>query len=64
MGRLIWQLRYAWMALRSPYAFTPLSAWCEAVASWDHNETDRGPYPMPTPGEALYEDAMEWRYGG
>lgn len=63
IARLFWQWRYARLALRSPYEFTPLAAWREASASWGVWDTERGDEPMPTPGEAIYEDAMEWRYG-
>lgn len=61
IARLIWQFRYARMALRSPYVFTVLEAWCEASASWEENQAQRGNDPMPTPGEAIYWDQFEWR---
>lgn len=61
MARILWCLRYARMALRSPYDFTPLSAWHEAWASWEMNNDERGSDPMPVPGEAIYHDQFEWR---
>lgn len=60
LHRLIWQLRYARLALNSRYEFTPWSAWSEARASWDMNNAERGNDPMPSPREAIAEDAFEW----
>lgn len=60
MSRVLWQLGYAYRAVRSRYEITPLEAWGEACASWDMNNDERGRGPMPTPAEALYEDQYEW----
>lgn len=60
MGRLLWQIGYAWRAFRSPYEISLVEAWGEAVASWEMNDDDRCCYPMPTPAEALYQDQYEW----
>lgn len=32
----------------------------EACASWDMNNAERGNDPMPSPREAIAEDAFEW----
>jgi hypothetical protein len=60
LHRLMWQLRYARLALRSRYQFTPWSAWSEASASWEMNNDERGDEPIPTPREAISQDAYEW----
>lgn len=60
--RLIWQFQYARYALRSPYQFTVREAWQEAAASWEENNDNRLNDPMPTPGEAIYEDQYEWGF--
>lgn len=59
--RLLWQAAYARLCLRSRYDFTVLSAWQEAVASWEHwsGECPVGE-PMPPPAEILQEDMFEW----
>lgn len=62
MNRLLWCARYAILALRSRYAFTPLSAWQEAWASWEMNDQERGDEVMPTPLEAIRQDAYEWQF--
>lgn len=63
MTRIIWRVRYALLALRSRYEFTPFTAWEEAGASWDAWDEMRGEEVMPSPLEAIREDALEWRYG-
>ncbi|RSV15644.1 hypothetical protein CA235_07260 [Sphingomonas sp. ABOLF] len=61
MERIIWQFRYARIALRSIYDFNPLSAWREANASWEAQDDMRGNEPMPTPAEAFSDDVESWR---
>lgn len=60
MSRVLWQLGYAYRAVRSRYEFTLLEAWSEACASWEMNNGERMNDPMPTPAEALYQDQYEW----
>lgn len=62
MNRLLWCARYALLALRSRYEFTLFSAWQEAWASWEMNDQERGDEIMPTPREAIQQDAYEWRF--
>lgn len=60
LRRLLWQFRYARMAVRSPYEITFREAWNEASGSWEMNQDERGSDPMPSPGDALYEDQYHW----
>lgn len=60
MKKIIWKIQYTWALYRSPFDVSLWRAWSEASASWEMNDYERRGEPMPTPTDALYEDANYW----